>query len=319
MPLDAHVQVANLEDRDALVRVAGRRIRLRWLSAGWPRQVDEAMRRKPRPDVIAAPQLSPGAREKARQLGVGWVDETGAAEIEAGTVLISRSGSPAKPLDTTLGWRPATLAVCEVLLTGCPATVAAVQDGTSLAASTVAESLRFLDHNDLLESAAARGPRSGRQLTDADALLDAYAAAALRLRLPISVRVGALWRDPIEGVAEAGRSWRATQISWAVTSALSAAVLAPMLTEIAPWEIYVSGRTPGDLRRVAGIAGMREMNGGRLLLRPYPTPANGKVANEIKPGLMSVLWPRAYADLRSTGVRGEDAAEHLREEMSRAR
>jgi hypothetical protein len=32
-----------------------------------------------------------------------------------------------------------------------------------------------------------------------------------------------------------------------------------------------------------------------------------------------MLWPRAYADLRTVGVRGEDAAEHLREEMPRAR
>jgi hypothetical protein len=29
-----------------------------------------------------------------------------------------------------------------------------------------------------------------------------------------------------------------------------------------------------------------------------------------------VLWPRAYADLRTAGVRGEDAADNLREEMS---
>jgi hypothetical protein len=318
LPLDAHVELADLQDRDAVVRVAGRRMRLRWLPVGWPRQVDEALRRKPRPDVVAAPQMSPGAREKARQHGVGWVDETGAAEIQTGTVLISRSGSPTKPLDAKLGWRPATLAVCEALLTGCPATVSAVVNATGLATSTVAESLKFLDHDGLLENAAARGPRSGRHVTNADALLDGYAAAAQRLRSPTSVRAGALWRDPIRGTIEAGKLWTAANVSWAVTSALSAAVLAPFLTEPTPWEIYVSGRTPGDLRRLAGIAGMREMDGGRLILRPYPTPANGEVTMQIEPGLISVLWPRAYSDLRSTGVRGEDAAEHLREEISHA-
>lgn len=34
---------------------------------------------------------------------------------------------------------------------------------------------------------------------------------------------------------------------------------------------------------------------------------------EIDPGFWSVPWPRAFADLRDTGARGEDAADHLRE------
>lgn len=318
MPPGASVEVADQQDRDVLVLVAGRELRLRWLPVGWPRQVDEALGRGPRPDVIAAPLLSPGAREQARRHGVGWVDESGAAEIRAGTVLVSRTGSPARPMDTKVGWRPATLAVCEVVLTGCPATVSAVADATGLAVSTVAESLKFLDHDGFLGTDAARGRLSGRYVTDWDALLDAYAAAAERLRPPTSLRVGALWKDPIQGAIEAGHSWQLVNIQWAVTSALSAATLAPMMTEVTPMEIYVTGRTPGDLRHVAAVAGMREIVGGRLLLRPYPTPANGTVTMQVRPGLVSVLWPRAYADLRTTGVRGEDAAEHLREEMSRA-
>lgn len=318
MPPGTSINVADQQDRDVLVMVAGRKLRLRWLSVGWPRQVAEALRSKPRPDVLAAPRLSPGARDMARQHRVGWVDESGAAEILAGTLLISRTGNPARPLDTKLGWRSATLAVCEVLLTGCPATVSAVADKTGLAVSTVAESLKFLDRDGHLGSDAARGRLSRRYVTNEDALVDAYAAAAERLRPPTSLRIGVLWRDPIKGAIEAGQSWRNANISWAVTSALTAAVLAPMLTEVTPMEIYVTGRTPGDLRHAASLAGMREIDGGRLLLRPFPTPANGTITMQVRPGLRSVLWPRAYADLRTSGVRGEDAAEHLREEMTRA-
>lgn len=121
------------------------------------------------------------------------------------------------------------------------------------------------------------------------------------------------------GVIEAGKAWRSAGIDWAVTSALSAAVLAPALTEVAPMEVYVPGRAPGDLRRAAASAGLREIEGGRLLLRPFPTPAGAAVTEQIAPGVISVLWPRAYADLRVADVRGEDAAEHLRQEISRAR
>jgi hypothetical protein len=317
LPSSTQVKVVEEQDNDLIVSVAGRRLRLRWLPVGWPRQVDQALRRKPRPDVILAPQLSPGARVRARESEVGWADETGAAEVAHGTLLISRTGNPATPLDSKLGWRSSTLAVCEVLLTGCPATVSAVSEATGLAASTAASSLKFLDIQGLLGTDAARGRLSHRYITDVNALLDAYGAAAERLRSPVSLRAGVLWKDPLKEVSETGRAWDDAHISWAATSALSAAVLAPLLTEVTPIEVYVAGRTPGDLRRAADFAGLRVIEGGRLLLRPFPTPANGAVTQLIRPGLVSVLWPRAYADLRTTGVRGEDAAEHLREEMIR--
>jgi hypothetical protein len=243
------------------------------------------------------------------------VDESGAAEILAGPIVISRTGTPALPLDSKVGWRPTTLAVCEVLATGCPATVSAVVAATGLSASGVAAALRFLDDQGFVGGEADRGPLSRRHVVDGDGLLDAYAAAAVRLRSPVSIRAGVLSRDPLAGIAEIGQRWDETSIEWAVTSALSAAVWAPVMTEVTPMEVYVTGKTSGDLRKAASAAGLRDIEGGRLLLRPFPTPAGARVTTEIRPGLRSVLWPRAYADLRTAGVRGEDAAENLREEM----
>ena len=316
LPPGTQVKTTAREGRDACVSVAGRRLRLRWLPVGWPRQLAEALQIKPKPDIVAARQLSPGARALAGRERVGWVDESGAAEISAGTMLISRTGSPAMRLDSKVGWRPTTLAVCEVVLTGCPATVSAVVAETELSMSSVAAALKFLDSQGFLASEADRGPQSRRHVADSDGLMDAYAAAAERLRSPVSIRAGVLWRDPMTSVIETGRSWDKAAIGWAVTSALLATVWAPIMTEVTPMEVYVTGKTPGDLRRALFAAGLREIEGGRLLLRPFPTPAGTKVTTEIRLGLRSVLWPRAYADLRTAGVRGEDAAEHLREEMS---
>ena len=318
VPSGTPIEVAHQLDQDLVVSLAGRKLRLRWLPVGWPRQVAAALHHRPRPDIIAAPRLSPGARELASVQDVGWLDESGAAEIHGESLLISRSGDPKKLVDPEPGWRPATLAVCEVLLDGSPATVSAVANATGLASSTVAESLKYLERDGLLDAEAERGRQSGRHITDVNALTDAYAAAAERLRPAIALRAGVLWRDPIKGVIEAGSSWLRADIRWAVTSALSAAVMAPLLTEVTPLEIYVAGRTAGDLRRAATVAGLREIDGGRLTLRPFPTPATDRVSQQLKPGLISVLWPRAYADLRVSGVRGEDAAEHLRERMSGA-
>ncbi|MDT5054809.1 MAG: hypothetical protein QOF66_3175 [Mycobacterium sp.] len=295
---------------------------VRWLSVGWPRQVAEALHDQPRPDVLVAPAMSPGARKAAHDAGVGWVDESGAADIylrsPAGTtIVIQTKGTPPQPLDSRIGWRRTTLAVCEALLAGkADPNTSSVIEATGLSMGSVTAALKFLERDGHLTSEAARGPNSARQIVDRDVLLDAYAIAAQRLRPPTSIHVGVLWRDPVTEVIEIGRRWCAAGIDWATTSALSAAVMAPMQTEIAPMEIYVSGRTPSDLQRVALAADLPQIQGGRLVLRPFPTPAVLALTEKPTAGFQSMLWPRVYADLRTTGVRGEDVAEHLREEMT---
>jgi hypothetical protein len=318
LPPGTRVEVVAEEGRDTSVSLVGQRLRLRWLPVGWPRQLTEALKVKPRPDIVAAHQLSPGARALADRERVSWVDESGAAQIAAGNILISRSGSPILPLDSKVGWRPAALAVSEVVLTGCPPTVSTVVAQTGLAMSSVANALKFLADQGFLTGDADRGPHSGRHVAEWDGLLDAYAVAAERLRSPISIRAGVVWRNPLADIAEVGRLWDEASIKWAVTSALSAAAWAPIMTEVTPIEVYVDGKTQGDLRRTLFAVGLKEIEGGRLQLRPFPTPAGARVTTKITIGLRSVLWPRAYADLRIAGVRGEDAAEYLREEMSHA-
>jgi hypothetical protein len=303
--------------RDVIVSVAGNDLRLRWLPVGWPRQVAGALGQNPPAQVLAAPLMSPGARKAASDAGVGWVDESGAAEIDLPNLIVAKTGDSRVPLDTRVGWRPATLAVCEALLgCGVPATVSSVVTATGFSMSTAATALKFLERQGLLDSAALRGRAAARRICDRDELLDAYAAASVRLRSAISMQVGVLWRNPVAGALEAGRLWTRADIVWAATSALSASVLAPMLTEIAPMEIYLPARAPGDLRRAAAAAGLPEIDGGRLALRPFPTPADTRLTTVLGGGLRSALWPRVYADLRTAGVRGEDAAEHLRQEMT---
>lgn len=308
--------------RDLIVTLGDKDLRVRWLTVGWPQQVEAALHDKPRPDVIVAPRMSPGARAVTKKAGVGWVDESGAADIvirdsSGTTIIVETTGKPPVPLDSRIGWKRATLAVCEAILSGrATPTANSVIEVSGISMGSAVAALKFLEKDGHLVSSAARGPSAARRVAHRDEFLDAYATAAERLRSPISIRAGVLWRDPVAGAIQTGQLLQSAGIDWAATSALSASILAPVQTEVAPLEIYVAGKTWSDVRRAALAAGLQEMDGGRLVMRPFPTPAGAKLTETIADGFRSVLWPRVYADLRISGVRGEDAAEHLREEMT---
>jgi len=87
--------------------VAGQPLRIHWAGEGNLGDVRAvAARRKALPDVIVARRLSPARRQLLSEAGIGWVDETGAAEIAIGTLVVSRTGRP-QPAEGLKGWTPA--------------------------------------------------------------------------------------------------------------------------------------------------------------------------------------------------------------------
>jgi hypothetical protein len=103
-----------------------------------------------------------------------------------------------------------------------------------------------------------------------------------------------------------------TRVPWSIAGALAASVQAPYLTETPTGVVYVGAAREAEMLHIARLAGLKAMEGGRLLLLPFPTRATKQLVQE-KDGLWVTSWPRTYADLRHEGVRGEEAAEHLRE------
>jgi hypothetical protein len=256
--------------------------------------------------------MSPGARDVLAKAGIGWVDETGAAEIAHGTMIISREGRAQTAEPSLTRWTPSVLGVAEAILCGTPATVAAMREATDLSTGSCANALRFLATEGLLTTDAERGPRAARRIADADRLLDAYAAAAAAAPTQPSVHVGVVWNDPVAGLARVGAKWDALGRRWACTGTAAASVLAPYLTTFATVDVYVETGTIAGLTAAAEDAGLRPIEGGRLILRPFPTAASLRLSAR-KRRLWLAPWPRVYVDLRASGVRGEEAAEHLRE------
>lgn len=299
---------------DLLVRVAKQRLRIRWLERGSASLLHARANTRPRPDLMMAAHMSKAAQLAATDAGVGWLDETGAAQFAVGAVVVSRTSVsvPAIP-QPRRRWTVATLGITEALLIGVPGRVRALSTATGASPSTVGLALNFLTHRGLLTSKAARGRNSGRFIADPTQLLEAYADAVTNSRSTPGLQVGVLWRDPLEGLLQIGRCWDDEQLAWAATGALSAAALAPLQTQVAPMVVYVDVVGLGALAAAAGTAGLKLMEGGRLQLRPFPSQITRRLSAELSPGLRSVPWPRVYADLRDTGVRGEEAAEHVRE------
>ncbi len=292
--------------------LGGQRLRVGWARDGNLRSVRQLLAKHAADmDVVAARRISPATRELLAEGGIGWADQSGAAEIAVGGIVVSREGHPQEPARLTR-WTPAVVAVAESLLCGTEATVAATTEATGLSTGSCTNALRFLTDAGLLTADAKRGRRSARRLDDPDRLLDAYAAAVDTTKPAPALQVGLQGRDLLGALDEVGAAWDSRGVGWAATGVAAAAVTAPLLTSISSVEVYVEADTPAGLDARASDAGLRPIAGGRLTLRPFPTASTSRLA-ERHDGLRIAPWPRVYADLRRAGVRGEEAAEHLRE------
>lgn len=313
LPTSADVRYEVAGDEPDLV-VNGCALELRWVGRGRlgdARQLLHDARVSDRLIAVAR-EFSPGAKNALSEQGVGWLDETGAAEIAVESIVVSRTGRPTKQPDSEARWTPSVLATAEALLCGSTATVSSIEEITGLSTGSCTKALRTLTQLGLLASNADRGPTSGRHVTDPTALLEAYVTADKARRPAIELVVGALWRDAVVGLAQIGERWTAGDIGWASTGAVASAVIAPFLTTIDTAVVYVDTETIAGLEATARTADLVPIEAGRLTLRPFPTVSTRRLSTLVD-GLQVAPWPRVYADLQHIGVRGEEAAEHLRE------
>lgn len=297
-------------DFDVIIR--GKRLRVEWKSRVWLSVVDQVLARPHRPDIVVGERISPGSREALTKAGIGWAEASGAAEIDTGFLVVSRSGRQLPTRETSEDWTVAVVGVAEAVLAGVKPTVSATHEATGLSVGACTKALRVLTDMQFLEAEATRGPTSGRQIADRDALLDAYVAAAHDLESPNSLAVGVTWRDPIDGLSEIGVRWDDSGVPWVATGLVAAAVVAPLVTSVGTADVYVVASSFPELESVAASAGLKPIEGGRLVLSQLPAPTTLKMATSTD-GLKIAPWPRLVADLRRSGVRGEEAAEQVKE------
>ncbi len=133
---------------------------------------------------------------------------------------------------------------------------------------------------------------------------------------PIAIQVGVSWQDAVDGLVHAGEVWDDQGTEWVASGGVAAAVMAPLLTSVRTALVFVGAHTVPGLETVAAQIGLSPVQGGRLTLSPFPTTTTRTLSTTVG-GLRTAPWPRVFADLQTLGVRGEEAAEHLREVADR--
>ena len=312
LPMGTRITVEQLDDIDVKVDVAGTPLRVRFAGPGDFRGVQMALKARPRPDVIAASRLSLAAQQAITRAGINWADERGAASIEAGSMVIALSGQTPAVRHPSTDWTPAAIGIVEAVLSGTTPTAEAAAAATGHSLSTAVRVLAFLVGRGLLRAPKARGPQSGRRIVDFDRLLDQFSEAAHQRRPKYELRCGLLWREPFNEIRQIGQKWTSMRVPWSTAGALAASIQTPYLTQTPTGAVYVGASSKVDMLRIVRQSGLDVMEGGRLRLLPFPTQATKRLIQE-RDGVWVTSWPRTYADLRNEGVRGEEAAEHLRE------
>jgi len=311
------------EGREGMWRVAVAgfprlpRFRTLWLRHGWPADVDAALQRFPAATLLVAPSFSPGAREALNARGVNWVDEVGAANIDAPGLIvrIDRAPAPSEARPKSLAWSPLAVRAAEAVLMLDPPTLS-----TSWLAEhaecSVPRASGILQTWDTAGWTEKRGPSRGR---GAHRVLQAPTELLASWTEHLNAEPVERWfahstsRDLHDLEQRLGQAFAGLTFAW--TGWAAAEHLAPFISQLPVLHLRISEiharRELEPALRDAG-ATMTE-DAGRIEIWRAPADAFHHLTTSDDGPVMS--WPRVFADLTRLGGRGVDAAEHLHDVM----
>lgn len=303
---------------------AVRRLESIWFGQGWPSDLDalsDVPAPWPRQLVATARRFSPGALERLSELGANWADETGRAYIEGPNgLLVVREPRYEEQRERTkaFGWSPSAEQVGELLLTRSKEAISGrdVAELTGWSHAQVSNVLRRFDEEGWTKKdGAARGRYSTRTVVEPGALLEAWAAFAGNAERE-SVLAHRVLREPMAFLHAELAPALSGSLAWGCSGWAGLEVAAPFATAVPVLQIYVewAALIDGRLREVMLKLSLRAVDEGARVEFRAAKPALLALVWEPR-GMRTVSSPRLYADLHALGGRGEDAAQHVREEL----
>lgn len=300
-------------------------VEVKWAGEGWPEDVRRAAAAVPESwpadVVLLAHQLSPGAIEWLRERGANWADEAGQARILGpdGLIVIRDTPRPLgeKAVPRGFTWSRSAIIIAETILahSNQPLRATDLAKTAGWSVPQTANVLKAFDRQGwTIKRGSERGPTAHRELVDADALLGAWSAAVAetprtkRIAHRATRDVMTLLREDIAPVLD-------REVNWAVSGWAGLELAAPFATTTPSLQIYVADTDfAGPLSSAIQAAGLREVDeGGRVTFWMSDPRVLGLAARWTD--VPTVSPPRLYADLSSFGARGQDAADHVKEQL----
>jgi hypothetical protein len=310
-----------------LVGSAAHELELRWAGRGWPADLDQALTSVPDPWprqlVLVGQRFSPGAIEQLTRRRANWLDEAGAARIETDSgLLVVREPDETEPgprAPRGFRWAASSLEIAEWLLTEPPRDGFNAREFTDRSAWSYAQTTKVLRQLSargwVKKTGGSRGVGSGWQLADAAGLLEAWTAYLVDHR-PDTVGAHRVLRDPMQFARTELAQTLSAEVEWALSGWAGLELAAPFVTTVPVIQVAVDANAlvDGRLREVMRSLGLREVKEGARIEFNALSKFSLSLARESH-GLPVVSPPRLYADLQALGGRGEEAAEHVRQEL----
>lgn len=306
---------------------AAHELQLLWAGRGWPADLEQALTSVPDPWprqlVLVGQRFSPGAIEQLTQRRANWLDEAGAARIEtdSGLLVVREPDEPVAGRGTPRGfrWAASSLEIAEWLLTEPPRETFNAREFTHRSDWSYAQTTKVLRQLSargwVKKTGGSRGVGSGWQLADAAGLLDAWTAHLVSHR-PETIGAHRVLRDPMQFARTELAQTLSAETQWALSGWAGLELAAPFVTTVPVIQVAVDAAAlvDGRLRKAMRSLGLREVKEGARIEFNALSKLSLSLAREYH-RVPVVSAPRLYADLRALSGRGEEAAEHVRQEL----
>lgn len=302
-------------------------LELRWVGRGWPADLEPALDSIPDPWprqlVLVGRRFSPGAVDQLSQRRANWLDEAGAARIETDTgLLVVREPDESTAERTMLRgfrWAASSLEISEWLLTEPPRETFNAREFTQRSEWSYAQTTKVLrqlsERGWVKKTGGSRGVGSGWRLADGPGLLEAWTAHLVSHR-PETVGAHRVLRDPMQFARTELAQTLSARTQWALSGWAGLELAAPFVTTVPVIQVAVEADAlvDGRLREAMRSLGLREVKEGARIEFNALSKFSLSLARKFH-GVPVVSPPRLYADLQALGGRGEEAAEHVRQEL----
>jgi hypothetical protein len=304
---------------DAIVRFAGTdaKVAIEFKSranaaAAW-QLVQYANQSPDLPVLLVADETTADARGILREHGVAVVDGRGNAHIELPGLLLHLHGDKRRPRREP----PVRLAgkagiVAQALLLDPKRTwqISELAKRSQVSPGLAHRVIARLDRERVTTIEGA-GPRRIRRVANPSALLDLWAEEDR----PSAHRTSGhlLARSPEQIVMKLGESLRDDELDYAITGAGAASLVAPFITAIPVFDVWISTAT--DPKIFLGAVGAEEVDTGQNIVLLQAKHDNPLVFHKHINNVWVANRFRVYADLLSDPRRGAEQAKHLRSEV----